>query len=52
MSWSDYTAGIKPSLKIKAGHPPIDVPLFSSITLEGGYIDLSRKRLVIAKMVS
>ena len=44
MSWSDYTMGIKPSLKIKAGHPPIDVPLFSSITLEGGYIDLKAER--------
>jgi len=24
----------------KAGHPPIDVPLLRSITLEGGYICL------------
>ncbi len=35
--------------KVKAGHPPIDVPLSGSITLEGGYIVKSRsKRPVIA----
>ena len=41
MLWSKYIVQTDTGLygKIKAGHPPIDVPLFVSITLEGGYID-------------